>query len=245
MPFYQDWTFWSFVAAGLALVLSQMPPVRELLKRNALEIEAFKRFLINHRAGVPSAQLHLIVRNTGGSPLKVKAIELAFERDGQPPIKLAASGYYVNPIDKEAVLFTTFTIQPKGEWGHIINFNEPLRRRDERNLRQLESNLRANIIAKRQELANPDRNVAADDANVEPLIQHTNARLPWLPGDYLVTVQVHTSPEAPGTKAQYRIFVYESDEAELRAYVDGYKYGFGLLIPVPDQPGAILELSKL
>lgn len=245
VPFYQDWTFWSAVAAVVAIVLSQLPPVHVLLKRGALDVEVYNRLAINHRVGIPLAQLHLIVRNTGGRTLKVTGMDLVFERDGNAALELPAQGYFANPGDKEAVLLTTFTLQPKAEWGHIVNFFKPLPRGEERALRQLESNLRADIADKRSHLEDKSVNVEADAANVQPLVDLSNARLPWQPGDYTVTIRVRTTPAARIPEAKYRAVVFESDSTELRNYADGYKFGFGVLFPVPDQGGVLVAISKL
>ena len=245
VTFYHDWTFWSFVAATVAVVLSQIPPVLQLLKRSAVDIEVFNHLLINHKAGIPGAQLHIILRNAGGRSLKVSGLELVFERAGQPSLTLPAVGYFANPTDREAVLQTAFTIPPKGEWAHVVNFYRRLPRPDERTFRQLLSNLRADIVAKRQGLRNERDNVTGDDVNFLPFVQRYEANPPWQPGDYTITVRVHTTPVASGQEAKHRMVIFESDEAELREYTAGYKYGWGILFPVHDQPGVAVELSKL
>jgi len=243
-PFYQDWTFWSSFVALLALVLSQLPPIHILFRRAALDVEVYNRIALNHRVGNALAQLHVIFRNTGGSSLKVQGIELTFERDGAADLILPAQGYFSNPGDKEAVLLTTFTLEPKAEWGHIVNFFKPLQRPDERTLRQLESNLRADIVHKRSQLEDKSVVVAADDGNVQPLIDLSNTRLPWLPGDYTITVNVRTSPKAKIQVRRYRAIIFESDATELRNYSDGYKYGFGVLVPTPDQNGVVVAITQ-
>lgn len=245
MPFYEDWTFWGAILALAAIVLSQLPPLHVLLKRRALEVEVFNHVLVNHRVGVPHAQLHLIVRNTGGRTLKVTGLELTFEREGHPPFTLPGRGYFVIPSDREAVLLTTFTLQPGSEWGHIVNFFRPPPRAEERQQRQLESNLRADIVNKRALLKDPKVNVAGDDANVRPLVDMARARFPWQPGEYTVTVRVTTEPAARIAAMKYRVVIFESDAEELREYTNGYEYGWGFIFPAVDQPGVVLAISKV
>lgn len=242
--FYQDWTFWSFAIATLALAASQAPPLRQLLKRASLEVEVYSRVILEHVVGNSHAQLHLIIRNNGGREIKVKGIELTFECDGRVVQSLRAQGYFDRPNDKEALLLTTFALEPESEWGHIVNFFNPLSRSDERSFRQLESNLRADIARKREALEDKNTNVAADEANVQPLLELFNQRFAWTPGEYTVTLKVVTSPEARLPSRRYRAVIFESDTAELKERTDGYKYGFGVMFPAHNQGGVVIGLKE-
>ena len=80
VPFYADWQFWSAVAAVVAILLSQLPPVHVLLRRPKLRCEAFSRMHLTHKVGNPNAQWHLIVENKGGRAIRVKNIAVKFTK---------------------------------------------------------------------------------------------------------------------------------------------------------------------
>ena len=93
-PFYLDWRFWSTVVAFLALVLSQLPPLHILFRRAKLDAEAHSQMHITHKIGNPHAQLHLILNNTGGRELRIRAIELHFKRGNEDNFVLPAKNYF-------------------------------------------------------------------------------------------------------------------------------------------------------
>lgn len=81
IPFYFDWKFWSVTVATLAVVLSQLPPLHVLFRRAKLVCEVYSQMHITHKVGNPTVQLHLILNNTGGRDLRIRAFELEFKRD--------------------------------------------------------------------------------------------------------------------------------------------------------------------
>ena len=92
-PFYMDIKFWSFVLSGVALVLSQLPPLRLLLRRAKLSLDVFSHISVSHRFGNPNAQLHLIVSNMGGRNVRVKSISLKFSPSSGESFTLPAFNY--------------------------------------------------------------------------------------------------------------------------------------------------------
>ena len=171
VPFYLDWKFWSVAVAVIALILSQLPPIHILLYRAKLDVEAYSRMHLTHKVGNPNAQLHLIISNPGGRELRIKGITLHLRRGTEDEFVLPAQNYLQSPSDKEAVLLTSFKLKPKEEWAHIINFLNLFSRQDEKYYRQLEANLRQDILVKRDALVDKNINVAADDENVQPLLK--------------------------------------------------------------------------
>ena len=169
--FYLDWTFWAVVAAFLALVLSQLPPIHIMLRRAKLDVEAYSRIHLTHKIGNPYAQLHLIVSNVGGREVKVKSIVLHFKRGDEDKFTLPAQNYLQALGDKDTVLLTSFKLKPKDEWAHIVNFLNFFSRTDEKAFRQIESNLKSDILAKKELPENKDKFVEATPNNVQPVIE--------------------------------------------------------------------------
>jgi len=122
IPLYMDWSFWAVVVAAIALVLSQLPPIHQLLRRAKIDVEPYSRIHISHKVGNPNVSLHLILTNLGGRSIRVKGITLRVTREGKEVSVLSAQNYYQNPSDKSTVLFTSFSLKPKDEWAHIVNF---------------------------------------------------------------------------------------------------------------------------
>ena len=167
IPLYLNWSFWAVLVATLALILSQLPPVHLLFRRCRLDVEPYSRIHLTHKVGNPNAQLHLILTNVGGRSVKVKEINLKFTRDGKDVAFLPAQNYLQNPGDKATVLFTSFSLKPKEEWAHIVNFLNYFSRADEKKYRSAESSLKQSIIELKKLPENKERVVEVEASMAE------------------------------------------------------------------------------
>src|SRR5215469_794836 len=91
-PFYLDWKFWSAVAAWIALLLTQLPPLRVLFRRAKLDAETSSRMVLDHKVGNPNAALNLVLTNIGGRDIRIKEIALLFRR-GTEEFRLEGRSY--------------------------------------------------------------------------------------------------------------------------------------------------------
>lgn len=244
IPIYLDWKFWSAAIALLALVLSQLPPLHVLFRRARLEAEAYVHMHITHKVGNPNAQLHLILSNSGGREIRIRQIELQFKRGNEDSFSLPAKNYLQSPGDKEAVLLTSFKLKPGEEWAHIVNFLNFFSRQDEKTYRQLESNLRQDILAKRETLEDKNQNVAADPSNVTPLLNFFEQKFRWFPGEYEMTLSVKTEPANTMKDKRFCITLFESDSQELSDYKHDYRFGFGVSLNSSRHVGVIIPVTE-
>lgn len=244
MHFYLDWKFWSAVAAWFALILSQLPPIRTLLKSAKLDVEAYSRVFLTHKVGNPNAQLHLIISNTGGRELRIKKISLGFQHEGKSEFTLPAQNYLQAPADKDTVLLTSFKLKPNEEWAHLVNFLNYFSRKDEKNFKQLSATLREDIGKKRNLPQNKDVLVEADAENVQPLVKFFESRFNWLPGEYVLKLNIEAEPERASITRHYRITLFESDSKELEDYRNDYKFGDGIYYDSAKHTGVIVPLTE-
>ena len=216
-----NWSFWAVVMAAIAIMLSQLPPVRYWFKRPRLDIELYSRIFLTHKVGNPNIQAHVIVSNIGGRAIRVKSMSLNFTRNNNHAFTLPIQNYLQKPTDKETVLFTPFGLHPDEEWSHIANFLNFFDRDDEKRYRDMESALRQDIFEKRR--LNPDELAEAEEKNVEPIRRFFNEKFSWHPGEYRMTVTVHGDKVT--VEKSYRFTIFESESDELKSHVDEYKFG--------------------
>jgi hypothetical protein len=247
IPFYLDWKFllgaFSLTVSIVAVILSQLPPLHILLRRAKLDIEAYDSLLLMHRVGNPVAQMHLIISNTGGKEIRVKGIDLHFRHDSGDRFTLPAQGYLQAPNDSNFVLLTSFRLVPNQEWGHIVNFFMRFARKEEKEYRQLEANLKDDIFQKRSALEDKDVVVSADEKAVQPLLKFFREKFRWQPGEYELTVEVRAEPAKASVSKRYRITLFESDSKELEDHCDDYKYGWGVFLG-SSRPNLFVPLTE-
>ncbi len=229
-PVYLNWEFWSAVIAWIALILSQLPPVRVLFSSKSLAIEANENLGVSHMVGYPTAQIYLSLRNTGNRPVRVAAISMELRRVDDAPFPLVARQFFVNIGDQRPVLFVPVSIAPGDEWGKVIAFEVRLDQQENRRLRSLRNTLREDISAKvdAQRRINPMDNTLCEGepANVQALVDVYAQKFRWNAGDYALTLRVESDSAKP-VESRFRFTIYESDERELRGYADRYMYGEG------------------
>lgn len=244
LPFYSDWKFWSFAVAFLALALSQLPPIYLWFRRAKLDAEVYSLCHVTHKVGNPNIQIHMILSNTGGRQLRVRTIEIDIRRGDQDTFVLPAKTYLLTPSDKEALLLTPFKLKPGEDWAHMLNFLNYFSREDDRRYRQLEATLTRDIIDKRVGITDENENVAADEANVQPLLKFYDERFKWHHGEYELTLRVKTEPPNVMKDKRFRMTLFESDSTELASYRDDYKFGFGVSLVSPRHRGIIVPLTE-
>jgi hypothetical protein len=244
-PLYLDWSFWAVVVAVLALVLSQLPPVYLWFRRARLDLETYSRIHITHKIGNPNVQLHLILSNIGGRTVKVKAITIKIIKDGKELCVLPAQSYLQNPSDSNTLLFTSFTLKPKEEWAHIINFLNYFNREDEKNYRSAESRLKEDILEKRKIQKNKEDLIETTNSLITPFMSMFNDNFIWKPGEYEFSISVTASNNTGNINRRYRFTLFESDSIELSKVHHDYKYGDGIYWDSGKHAGIIVPITEV
>lgn len=244
MPFYSDWTFWAVVVAALALVLSQLPPVHQMLRRSKLAIELYSRVHIAQKIGNPNVQLHIILTNTGGRSVKIRGATLTVRREGKEVATLPAQNYVPESDNDRTVLFTSFTIKPKEEWAHIVNFLNYFSRSDEKTYRAAEATLKRDLGNKLKLAEGKGDLVEADPVNVEPFVAMFNSKFVWQPGEYEIHIAIDAVPKTKGLEKKYRFTLFETDSAELAKAKDDFRLGDGVYWNSGNHGGLVVQLVE-
>lgn len=243
-PFYLDWTFWAVVIAALAVVLSQLPPLKELLRPGRVSIELYSRIAVGHKVGNPNIQEHVILRNAGGRAVMIGGMFLRIRRDKKDIAVLPGQTYLQQPNDTSTVLLTSFTLKAKDEWAHIVNFLEFFQRTDEKKYRAAEQTLKNDIAAKKQLPQNKDKIVDGEPEHVAPLLAMFDEKFIWQAGEYDVEVVVEAADHEVFAKQKYRFTLYESDSDQLTSSKNGFKIGDGIFYNSGNYPYVLAQLAE-
>jgi hypothetical protein len=216
------------VVALLALALSQLPPLHVLLRPGRCEVEAFDRIQVTHDIGRPGAVWHLIVRNAGGRDITIRSLSLDFKPEDREGFKLQGRGYYQSSADQNAVILTSFKLPSGADWKHIVTFFAPPSRTEERELSQIKSAIRNDIVLRKQLPSNKDKVLEAAPGLVTAAHEIFRRQFKWEPGEYEITLNIGAEPASAGICRKFRITVFESDTAQLKDCTERYKYGAGI-----------------
>jgi len=228
-PIYLNWEFWTAIVAALALVLSQLPPINQLVRGVKLTMIVYPRAGVGHKVGNPNMQLGVVLSNTGGRQANIKGIIITVLREGSTLATLPAQIYSPESDPTKQRLFVGFKINPNEDQNHNFNFFVDLPRNAERELRNKTLVLMNDINAKRAALGNTDKILAeADPVNVQPFHEMVSKNFIWIEGEYSINVRVESSDAKILVEKNFRFTLYESDSRQLRNYEAEYKYGNGI-----------------
>ncbi|MGL5799610.1 MAG: hypothetical protein ACRCYN_06040 [Plesiomonas sp.] len=244
-PFYEDWKFWSFVISGLAVILSQIPPLRILIRPKRLDVEVHSRINITHQIGNPNVSLHISLGNNGGRKLRIKGLKLNIQKDGKEIISLPAQNYFESQSDKTSVLFVPFTLMPDEYWSHTVNFLNLYDRPTEKSFREAATALKLDIQNKLRERSEHDKSeVIAEPELVKPFYDLFERLFIWEPGEYIFELTVDSHPSSSTFKKKYRFTLFESDTKDLTEHKKDYKFGGGPIVTVNSHIGLFIAISE-
>ena len=238
-----DWKFWSLLVSAIALALSQLPPVHIMLRKANLDLEVFSRMHINQKIGNPILNMHLILRNLGGKPLRIKKMYTNIYRDGTKILTLPAQTYMANSKDNQNILLTSYILKPDDEWSYMTSFLNYFDRNEEREYRSAEINLKNEIRRLRDD--QPEETlIHADDSFVEPFNKIFEKKFQWFDGDYILEVVIETDNSKLNIIKRYRFTMFESLTNDFIKQKDVFTTGAGIYWDSSDYVGTWIELEK-
>ena len=244
-PFYLDWNFWTALLALIAIVLSQLPPVRLLIRPRRLEVEVHSRINITHKVGNPNVGLVVSIRNTGGLDLRIRGLNLSVSRDGKLVTSMPGAHYFETPSSQASVLFVPFTLKPGESWAHSVEFLNYFDRLTEKAFRESIAHLDWDIRRKlRERLEDDKRPVVGDESLVMPFFELFKRLFIWFPGEYVADLNVFAEPSTATYQREYRFTLFESDTAELREHLEDYRFGVGLTFNAASHGGVAVPLTE-
>lgn len=246
-PFYVDWTFWAFAASAIAILFSQLPPVKFWFRRGKLALELSEKIWLSHMAGFTNLQAYINIRNIGGRSVRVTKISMDLVRHNKHLVETKVHTYIANEENaSNRVAFTPFHLQVEHEWGFRVNAFQGLVAKEDRALYKLRRALRLNIGDKLDKAKQKDGDsaatVVADNNVLQPLLALFNKNFVLEAGEYEMKTTVHTVPIASTLTVEHRFTLYDEDSSELKSYADDYKFGLGAGVDYENHEGVISQL---
>lgn len=237
---------WKAVVALAALVLSQLPPLIPRIRRGKLKIQTYERLAVSHFIGNPGLQLLLHLENTGGRQIRVVRMIASVTR-GPEKFSLTAANYLERQDSTSTLILAPFKLEANAEWQHIVNFEFPLESHEEKATKALVSEMRADLLAKRETLTAEEKTSKYVDCEPNVLARANDMfkqRFKWNASEYHLDLTIETEPPKATTVRRYRFTLWESDSFDLRALTDDYSKGFGVCLPAKAAANVPTKLSE-
>jgi len=242
VPLYFNWSFWAVIVALIAVILSQIPPIKHLIKKAKLEIEAYSKISITHKLGNPNLQLHLILTNIGGRNVRIKDISVSLSRDNKPLTTMPAFNYLKNQNDQNNLLFTTFSLTPNQEWAHITNFLNLYDREDEKRYQVIEGGMISDYRKNAKELESNDKGHEIEHPKelIDKAFEFFNSKFIWESGEYKMKIIVKTANDIANVTKEYRFTIFETHTEQLKAITEHFKLGGGIWFDPSRLPQSVI-----
>lgn len=231
--------FWSMLVAVLALILSQLPPVRQLIRGKKLRLAVSELVGVTHSFGNTNMNLWVDLENTGGRTITIKRIKCFLKLLNGPTQVLTAMTYYLTESfsqDKEVQLpLSEIALKPGDRWSgflHLWDVNT-WTRATEAKFKAVKRAFQEDLDKKLAALAN----VPIDKrplVEIEPPLQREAEEIVKNvrrldQGEYRFWVSAYEQESgSPIQVAGYEFTLFEADVSQIFENLSDFRYGFGV-----------------
>ncbi|MBW5818887.1 hypothetical protein H0I68_14450 [Yersinia kristensenii] len=222
-------------AAVIAVILSQLPPVKTWLKKKKPLVTVGRFLSVTHFIGQPELQLYVSILNDSHSSIRIHNIEVVLTKFGKDKISLPVFSIFERTENNLQKAFSPFTLKSDSEWSHTLRFYAPFDGSEEQNFKKLFYSLKNNIselIIENNKKVDSERLdlVEADNDIVEKLKEIYHLKRFWENAEYKLQLNVTTDSLSTSFQAEYDFFLSMPDVEFLESVIERYKYGSSILI---------------
>ena len=233
-PFYLDWTFWSFVTAAVAIVLSQLPPISQLMSKLKLNFDVYGKLGVAQELSYPNVRALMGIRNTGAKPVRIESISAELFHEGKAIASLSGLFFWPAPDAKQSMFFTPLILQPGDEWIRNVDFMESLSQQADKSLAQLRADAREYLYtktnARSMQFVPPHSQVEVTSELQTRINRLLEKQFVWAVGEFEVVFCLRADGVMNTTK-RYRFTLHESDVKQMQDEMGRFKYGVGVAFP--------------
>jgi hypothetical protein len=231
--------FWSTIIAVFALILSQLPPVRELIKPRELRIFVPEVLALSHYMGNLQIWAFLALYNTGGRSLTVQKIECVIVGEDGSPWRLPAQTYTPTLAQTAPgqpapeLLMGWISLKPDENWAQTLRFYKVWSIKEEEDVTEISANIRTDINAKLKLKAPFDNNlVEAAPELVKRAKDFFEKKFTPTKGSYILLIAARSEKNEVLRVRGFEFTLFDNQIRSLRAPADDYKLGWGVCFPV-------------
>jgi hypothetical protein len=252
-----DWSFlkdpavWSALIAVLALILSQLPPLPQLLAGEKVQATLRDRLGLFHFLGNLSIQYFVDIENMGSTSVPVRAIACFIVDQQNNTLTLPVQNYFSRAASVSGyqdVPFSPISLKPGEHWAELVRCYNDWSEGQEREQNNIVSSIQKNIFQKQhQRFTVPAPGIGrsppnwptqapieADDSLVKDAIAFFKKNFKLDIGNYHLLVAIKKDETAILSVKGVSFTIYESQIQALRSHVDDYKVGVGIYVPISD-----------
>ncbi len=248
----QDPGVWSTAIAFLALVLSQLPPIRELLRGLSLKINVADQVVLTHNLGLPHMIMFIDLRNTGGQAASVIELDCVIRDNEGKSWRLPAQTYQIpQPNNGPAeLLIGSVVLKPSENWKGTIRCYRQWTETEEEEISAIRSEIQSSITSKlprvspEEQRLVPSELVEADKQCVDRGISFWSRNFDLHKGNYVLYFAALADNHKVVAVERFAFTLYESQIQSLKSIADDYKYGAGIYYLGNTNKDVIVRLRK-
>lgn len=231
--------------AVLAVILSQLPPIRQMLKGKKLRISVADPAQVLHVFGNTNMSLWIDLENVGGKTISVTRIICILARQGCRQFLTAKTYWLTERLGSDKPLelpLPEIVLKPDERWSGYVHLwdTESWGKTIERRVKSLIVKMRDDLFRK---TAKDDKEMSTVPLADRPLIEvdpnliqeayDIVRELRTLEAsDYELLVAAFDDPQRSPLKILgFRFTLFESDISDVFEDIEDYRYGYGTVLP--------------
>lgn len=236
---WNDPAVWSMIIAGIAVILSQLPPLREIIKGTKVKITNPNTFQLYHHLGNINLTLFLDIHNIGGRPVVIDKLYCLIVDENENVFPFPAKGYIPRDVIQSETLpeFPVGRIILKSDerWYENTHFYKMWTDAVVEEAEEIILTVRNNIAEKLKDKKEDDESFVKTNPEVhQRVVQFFNRNFVLRKGNYKFLIATLAENNIVLAIKGYEFTLYESHIRTLNSYVDDYQYGAGIYFPIRD-----------
>lgn len=239
-----DWSIlkdpgvWGVFVAAVALILSQFPPISDLIKGVKIKITVPGQFTLYHFIGNIQIYLLIGIHNIGGRSVSISRLECFITDDQRHIWHLPAQTYtsrqqsYQSNVLQEFLL-GLISLKPGEQWNEAVRCCRLWSETEEEKANEIISQVTKSISSKCPS-ANSQIQVEADEKPVGEAISFFEKLFDLHKGNFKFFIAALSEDNSVLAVRSFDFTLFESNINVLRSHTDQYKYGYGIYSPVSD-----------